>query len=82
MANSKKPNDDYHVVPRGDQWAVQRAGGDRASSIKPTQGDAINVGRDLARNTGGELRIHRPNGQIRNSDSYGNDPNPPKDTKH
>ncbi|WP_366055326.1 DUF2188 domain-containing protein [Gimesia sp.] len=29
-----------------------------------------------------ELVIHRPNGQIRDSDSYANDPNPPKDKKH
>ena len=29
-----------------------------------------------------DCMIHRPNGQIRDKDSYGNDPNPPKDTKH
>ena len=76
-------NDNYHVVPRDDgRWAVQRAGGQRASSVHDTQGDAVNAGRDLARQAGGELRIHRPNGQIRDSDSYGNDPNPPRDRKH
>jgi hypothetical protein len=26
--------------------------------------------------------IHRPDGTIRDKDSYGNDPNPPKDKKH
>jgi hypothetical protein len=26
--------------------------------------------------------IHRRDGTIRDSDSYGNDPNPPRDTKH
>lgn len=77
-----KPNDDYHVVPRDDGWAVQRAGGDRASSLHPTQSAAIDAGRPLAQQSGGELRIHRPNGQIRDSDSYGNDPHPPKYTKH
>jgi len=29
-----------------------------------------------------ELVIHRPNGQIRDKDSFGNDPNPPRDRKH
>jgi hypothetical protein len=26
--------------------------------------------------------IHRPDGRIRDSDSYGNDPHPPLDQKH
>lgn len=73
---------DYHVVPKGDQWAVVREGGERASSLQPTQGTAIQAGRDFARNQGVELVIHRPNGQIRDSDSYGNDPAPPIDRKH
>jgi len=30
----------------------------------------------------GEVVIHRKDGSIRDSDSYGNDPNPPKDKKH
>jgi len=79
---NNNPSDDYHVVPRDGEWAVQRAGGERASSVHQTQADAIDSGRRLAQQSQGELRIHRPNGQIRDSDSYGNDPNPPKDTKH
>ena len=82
MTDDNKPSDNYHVVPRDDGWAVQRAGGERASSLHDTQADAIDAGRNLAQGTGGELRIHRPNGQIRDSDSYGNDPNHPKDRKH
>ena len=72
----------YHVVPHEDGWAVRRENASRVSSTHGTQGDAIDRGRDMARNTGGELRIHRQDGRIRDSDSYGNDPNPPKDTKH
>ena len=71
-----------HVVPRGDQWAVQREGADRASSLHPTQADAIDAGRRIAQNERGELFIHRPNGQIRDRDSYGNDPFPPRDKKN
>lgn len=82
MAKNKKSNNDYHVVPRDKGWAVQREGGERASSVHPTQKEAINTGRGLAQESHGELRIHGKDGRIRDSDSYGNDPHPPKDTKH
>ena len=73
---------DYHVVPDGDNWSVRREGARRASSRHRTQKDAINAGRNLARGAKTELVIHRPDGRIRDSDSYGNDPHPPKDKKH
>jgi len=73
---------DYHVVPKGNAWAVKRQGAERASSLHDTQRDAIQEGRRLAQAKQTELVIHRPNGQIRDSDSYGNDPIPPKDTSH
>lgn len=72
----------YHVVPHGNGWAVKREGAKRASSTHRTQADAIQQGKQLAQNSQSELVIHRPNGQIRDSDSYGNDPVPPKDAKH
>ncbi len=73
---------DYHVVPQDGQWAVKREGGERATSLHQTQTEAIAAGRGLASTQKTELVIHRPNGQIRDSDSYGRDPNPPKDKKH
>ncbi len=73
---------DYHVVPQGTGWAVRREGAERASSRHDTQADAIAAGRELARTNHTELVIHRPNGQIRDSDSYGGDPVPPKDTRN
>lgn len=73
---------DYHVVPSGDQWAVKREGADRASSLHATQSEAIEAGQHLARNNRTELVIHRLDGRIRDSDSYGSDPNPPRDAKH
>lgn len=71
-----------HVVPHGDGWATRRPGSSRVSTTHDTQGDAIERGRDIARNDESELVIHRPNGQIRDKDSYGNDPFPPRDKKH
>lgn len=73
----------YHVVPHGDQWAVVGDGAARAIFVCPTQVQAIAYGRELCIRQGAELVIHRPNGQIRDSDSYmPTDPCPPHDTVH
>lgn len=72
------PKKNQHVVPHPDGWAVKGAGNSKATSVHPTQSDAINSGRDIARNQKSELVIHRPNGRIRDKDSYGNDPFPPR----
>ena len=68
-----------HVTPHGDDWQVKRSGNDRATVVTPTQQDAIEIGRDIARDMGTEFFIHGRKGQIRERDSYGNDPCPPKD---
>ena len=67
-----------HIVPRNGQWAVRGEGNERVTRIVPTQSEAINIGREIAINQGSELFIHRPNGQIRERNSYGNDPFPPE----
>lgn len=67
-------NKNIHVVPNGDDWSAKREGAERASRNFPTQADAIDYARDVARRERGELFIHRPNGEIRDRDSYGNDP--------
>ena len=63
-----------HVVPNGDQWAVRRENAQRSSGNFPTQSAAEAQAREMARRESGELFIHRPNGEIRDRDSYGNDP--------
>lgn len=73
---------DQHVVPHPDGWAVKGEGNKRASSVQDTQEQAIRDARKIAENQGSEVVIHRRNGQIRDSDSYGGDPCPPKDRKH
>ena len=67
-----------HVVPHAGQWAVRGAGNQLVTKITRTQREAIDIAREIARNQESELLIHRPNGQIRDRDSYGNDPYPPK----
>lgn len=67
-----------HVVPRGDRWGVLGAGNNRVTSYHTTQAEAIAAARAIAKNQQSELIIHRPNGEIRAHDSYGNDPYPPE----
>ena len=67
-----------HVVPHDGDWAVKSVGSRRATSIHSTQWEAIQAGRNIARNQGTELYIHGRNGRIRERDSHGRDPFPPK----
>jgi hypothetical protein len=67
-----------HVVPHSGGWAVRGAGNSRVSSIHSTQAEAAQAGRSTAQRQHSELLIHGRNGQIRERDSYGNDPFPPK----
>jgi len=71
-----------HVVPNGNDWAVKSEGNDRAIKVVDTQAEAIKIAREIAINQKSEVVIHRADGTIRDKDSYGNDPNPPKDKKH
>ncbi len=67
-----------HVVPHDSGWAVRGAGSQRATSVHRTQREAIDTGREIARNQGTELFIHGRDGRIRERDSHGNDPFPPR----
>jgi len=67
-----------HVVPRGGQWAVVGEGNSRAGSLHPTQDEAIRVGKERAKRERAELIVHRRDGRIRERNSYGHDPLPPR----
>lgn len=67
-----------HVVPHQDGWAVLGAGNSKATGVFSTQQEAIDRGREIAINQESELIIHRPNGQIREKNSYGSDFFPPE----
>ncbi|MBX3357314.1 MAG: DUF2188 domain-containing protein [Phycisphaeraceae bacterium] len=72
----------YSVGPHEDGWQVRRDGAHRASEVFQTKAPAIERGKELAKESGGELRIKGENGRIQNPNSYGNDPNPPRDRRH
>lgn len=67
-----------HVVRHTDCWAVRGAGNERVTRVTDTQREAIQIAREIAQNQQSELLIHGRNGQIRERDSFGNDPYPPR----
>ena len=67
-----------HVVPHEGQWAVRGEGNERLTSITSTQSEAIEIARSIAEHQQSELFIHNRHGQIRERNSYGPDPYPPK----
>lgn len=71
-----------HVVPNNGKWSVKGEGNSKNTVITETQKEAINKAKEIAKNQSSEVIIHGRNGQIRDKDSFGNDPNPPKDRKH
>lgn len=72
----------HHVVPNPDGgWDVKRSGSSRASAHADTKSEAVDRGREISRNQGTELIIHRQDGRIQRSDSHGNDPCPPRDRR-
>jgi len=70
---------DQHVAPnpRGG-WSVRHTGAARATRVFETQKDAIDFARRVARKESSELYIHRRDGTIKERDSYGYDPFPPR----
>nr|DAF02539.1 MAG TPA: protein of unknown function (DUF5633) [Caudoviricetes sp.]DAM74360.1 MAG TPA: protein of unknown function (DUF5633) [Caudoviricetes sp.]DAX70224.1 MAG TPA: protein of unknown function (DUF5633) [Caudoviricetes sp.] len=71
-----------HVVPKDDKWQVKGEGNEKATKTFDTQKEATGYARTIAKNQKSEVVIHDKNGKIRDKDSYGNDPCPPKDKKH
>lgn len=67
-----------HVVQRENGWAVRGEGNTRDTSHHTTQAQAAEAARQIARNQGSEALIHGRNGRIRERDTYGDDPFPPK----
>lgn len=71
-----------HVVPSGGKWAVKGEHNRRATKVTETKNEALEVAREIARRQGSDVVIHGRDGKFQDKDSYGNDPFPPRDTKH
>ena len=69
----------YHVVSSPDGgWAVLREGAERASKRFNTKEDAVRYARSICQGERVPLVVHRSDGTIREKNSYGNDPHPPR----
>jgi hypothetical protein len=75
-------NRNVWVVTQENGWAVKKEGIEHPLSTHRTQSAAIEEARTIAQANHSELFIQGRDGRIRDRDSYGNDPFPPKDTKH
>ncbi|WDA42869.1 DUF2188 domain-containing protein [Erythrobacter sp. BLCC-B19] len=65
-------------MPHSGGWAVKGEGNVKASSVHSTQSAAESAARRSAIRTGSEVFIHGRDGRIRERNTYGRDPFPPK----
>ena len=76
MGNRKE----RHVVPNsGGGWDSKKNNVQRASKHFNTKEEAMQWSREKAKQEKSELIPHKKDGTIQNPNSYGKDPNPPRD---
>lgn len=73
-----------HTVYNADSkmWETKKEGQQKPLARSRTKVAAQEKSRSAAKKAEVEHVIHNMDGKISDSDSYGNDPNPPKDKKH
>ena len=68
-----------HVTPHPQGgWQVKGEGNSKATARTTTQKAAIDIARTISKNQASELVIHGSDGRIREKDSHGRDPYPPR----
>lgn len=68
-----------HVTQTKDgNWQVKGEGNSRATAVYPTQREARAKAIDIAKKQGSEMLLHGKDGKIRERNTYGKDPFPPK----
>jgi hypothetical protein len=73
------PNkDNIHVVPHNGEWAARREGNEKVSKCFETQREANNWSKNQSPK---EVLIHNRQGVIRERNTYGIDPCPPRDKR-
>ena len=74
---SEAMKNSVHVVPNDGGWDVKVEGRIGVRHFQ-TQNEAIRAGREVARGNASENVIHGRDGRIRQRDTYGRDPFPPR----
>lgn len=59
-----------HVVPHENGWAVQARDAKQPSEVFDSKSDAVKRGKEIAKNKGTGLTIHRKDGTIEDRQSY------------
>ena len=67
-----------HVVPTKNGWGVRGEKNTRITVSFNTQAEAIEKAISIAKKQQSEMFIHGQDGRIRERNSYGNDPFPPR----
>jgi hypothetical protein len=61
----------YHVVPRDDQWAVEKEGASRASSVAETKTEAVAQAKEFAENQRpSKVVVHKADGTVQQHFTY------------
>ena len=72
----------YHIIANiNGGWNVTRTGAERATRSFATQKDAIKYGRNISKSHATELIIHDSYGRLSSKETFGKDPNPPRESK-
>jgi hypothetical protein len=71
-----------HITYKNGLWNVIGAGNSKPTKTFNNKNTAIDYGRKIATNQQSNIIIHKMDGKIQDSDSYGKDPCPPKDKVH
>ena len=72
-------NKDIHVSQTDDgRWQAKKEGAQRASSVTDTQAESIVDATRIAKREGTEVFIHGRDGKIRERNTHGHDPFPPR----
>lgn len=85
LSAMSKPVDRTVYRRDGDEWVNKRNDSNRATSVHPTQREALAAAKqNLVNQGGGELITKGRDGRIRSKDTIapGRDPLPPRDTEH
>lgn len=77
----KKKINQKWISPHPKGWKIQSAGTTKPVKVVKNKAEALDFGTRFAKSNNSELVIQKKNGQIQNSNSFGKDPNPPRDTK-
>lgn len=72
--------DNYHLTHDGDNWKLQKEGGERASRVFDgmTKEDAVRATSDFMQGHPGSVRIHRQDGSFEEERTYPRRNDPPQ----